>query len=288
MKNILFTAAAVLIFTSACSVQKGTREIASVDADNRAILTDFTTDSKPYELTDVAKAGLSSGRLWNEMQATSAELKLKNTASVCANRAHTWAFDMYQRHKVNSGKIIIFFGGGMYPEDAKQWWYHIAPYVIENGQEVVLDGGFSNIRGPISADAWIKHFGKGNPCKELTKKDVRYNSLTYKTTMLPGVGPDSEGIERGGEAKCYIRRIPMEYWTPLSVYMHEFNKDVRQQPLSVPFNGTDFSSVNGDKFNDVMIACNEASTGKIGGLLKGGMKRCRKHFGFVNERRLDD
>jgi hypothetical protein len=285
MKKLFITTALAIVFASSCSVQKNQREIASADVDNRGVLSDFMTGSKPYELTDVAKIGLSANRLFAENREASLALKMKNTASVCANRAHTWAYDMYRRHRVNSGKIIIYFGSGLYAADDKQWWYHIAPYVIENGQEMVLDGGFSRIRGPLPAELWIKDFSKGNVCKELFKKDVKYNSLTKNTKMLPGLGYDEKtGLPRGGEAMCYIRRIPMEYWTPLSVYLHEFNKNARGEDLVEPFNGTDFDAVDGNKFNDVMIACNEATTTNFGGMLKKGLKRCRDYFGFAKDR----
>ncbi len=285
MKKLFIAVLAIATFASSCSVQKNQREVASAEVQDRVVLNDFMTGNKPYELTDVAKVGLTAERLFVENREASIALKMKNTASVCANRAHTWAYDMYRRHRINTGKIIIYFGSGLYAADDKQWWYHIAPYVIENGQEMVLDGGFSRIRGPVTSEQWIKDFGKGNKCKELTKADVKYNSLTKSMTMLPGLGYDEKtGLPRGGEAMCYIRRVPMEYWTPLSVYLHEFNKNVRGETLVEPFNGTDFDAVNGNKFNDVMIACNEATTTNFGGALKNGLKRCRKYFGFGKDR----
>ncbi len=123
-----------------------------------------------YNPTDIAREGISVDRLWRGLDAN---MKGKD----CYKRAHLWTYDMYRNYNVKSKKIFVhysrkwnrvlddlgsesLYGGFLglntvrrktldYPgissrdmgviHGNKRWVYHVAPVVVNNRVDTVLD-----------------------------------------------------------------------------------------------------------------------------------------------------
>ncbi len=145
--------------------------------------------------------------------------------SICGNRAQIWTYMMRKQANVQAGKVFIHFTKLGTADENKQWDYHVAPYVIVNGKEMVLDHSFDVFKGhPTPLSTWTKYFGKSEKCVVLdpihnpTHLKYEHNNLSSdKETPLTFSGkgarqyPTTEGI-------CYIRKVPMYYFNPMEVY----------------------------------------------------------------------
>jgi hypothetical protein len=144
--------------------------------------------------------------------------------SVCADRAMIWAFLMRQKgFKV--GKVYIFFTHAGRNAENKGWDYHVAPYVLVNGEEYVLDTVFPEFgHRPAKMGTWTQYFGSSDHCVvldpvhnpahlKLEQNDLPSDNVTPLTFKRGGVReyPSDEGV-------CYIRKTPMYYGSPISVY----------------------------------------------------------------------
>jgi len=144
--------------------------------------------------------------------------------SICANRAHFWAHDLSRFRNINAGKIFIHFTEGNGSTADSDWTYHVAPYVMVRGKEMVLDPVFFVFGGkPVALEDWTNHFAKnkkcvvldptGNPAHlELEKYNLNadwMNPLEYKGGAR--MYPPTEGT-------CYIRKVPMYYQFPAEIY----------------------------------------------------------------------
>ena len=145
--------------------------------------------------------------------------------SICANRAAVWSFIMRKERNVQVGKVFIHFTKDGQANENKQWSYHVAPYVIVNGEEMVLDSAFSEFNGaPTKLSNWTNYFGKSQNCVVL---DPTHNPqhLKYEQNNLPNDFVTPLTYTRGGarqypttEGICYIRKVPMYYSFPIEVY----------------------------------------------------------------------
>jgi hypothetical protein len=151
----------------------------------------------------------------------------KNPNNVCHNRAHMWAYQMHRLKNVNSGKVLIIYGKGenaAYGAAGYRWWFHIAPYVISEGQEIVMEKMFK-LNAPTPMKDWLSHMTGGRECKVLdgTGSETVVYEYMRKSTSVP--------IAEGGYP-CYIRKMPMGYLGPQSAYNHDIKKYVYPNELT--------------------------------------------------------
>ncbi len=91
--------------------------------------------------------------------------------SQCYNRAHGWAFDMWNRRRVVTGKMFIFFSARYIRDYKYDWWFHVAPYVYVdvNGQKVeyILDREYMQV--PRTRRGWTDYFMYNDAeCREVS------------------------------------------------------------------------------------------------------------------------
>lgn len=220
-----------------------------------------------YQLTDFAQAGINKELVFSRLERKMIDLE----KSICANRAHLWAYDIFRTTGAKTGKIFIFFGKSIWQGDKKGWMYHVAPYIIENGSEYVMEASYSDIEKPLTVEEWAENetYGrvKGNECLEITAADTDLTEYFYERRTLP---EQREGNLPG--ARCYIKKVPGYYWFPASIAAHELGRDGKGK--KVEFNPTSF-----DK-EEVLSACVEAASSKLGRLFGGGKDKCKKHLGM--------
>lgn len=223
-------------------------------------LTGYIADFN-YELTDISSKKLIKEQLFENMQREM--LDLDN--SICANRAHFWAYDFYRLHGINSGKIFIFFGRSIWRKDETGYMYHVAPYIVENGNEYVMEASYPEIKKPLTVEEWIENETykrvRATDCIEITAKDKDLTEYFYDRFNLPET-----------KAKCYIRKVPGYYWFPASIAYHELKKNEKGE--SVEFNPKGF------EIEDVVDACTEAASTKWGRLFGMAKNKCEKYLGI--------
>ncbi len=218
-----------------------------------------------YQLTDFAQKGLNKELIFDRM-----ERKMINLdKSICANRAHLWAYDIFRTTGASTGKIFIFFGSSIWKDDKKGWMYHVAPYIIDNNTEYVMEASYPDVTKPLTVDEWIENetYGrvKGHECLDISKADVDLTAYFYERATLPEKRtPPLQG------AKCYIRKVPGYFWFPASIATHELGKDIDGN--KVEFNPKEF-----DK-EEVFAACKEAAAPKLGRFFGDGKAKCKKHL----------
>ncbi len=169
----------------------------------------------------------------------------KNPNNVCHNRAHMWAYQMYRLKNVNSGKVLIIYGRdshesgevgayakkpysetnvGAYGAAGYRWWFHIAPYVISEGQEIVMEKMFK-LNTPTPMKDWLAHMTGGRECKVLD--GTGSETVVYDYMRKANSVPTAEGGH-----PCYIRKMPMGYLGPQSAYNHDIRKYIYPNELT--------------------------------------------------------
>lgn len=126
--------------------------------------------------------------------------------SQCFKRAHMWAFDMWSKLGINSQKQFIFYTTRYIQLEDFDWWFHVAPLVVVNGQDYVLDGTFMN--KPVTVLEWRNFFLKSPKisCPVIT---------------------DYKEYEKSQWSKlCFLMKTPMYYFSPLDIQ----NRDLRGEP----------------------------------------------------------
>lgn len=218
-----------------------------------------------YQLTDIASKGLKKESLFENMEREM--LDLEN--SICANRAHLWAYDFSRQAGIKTGKIFIFFGSSIWKkEDKHGYMYHVAPYIIENGHEYVMEASYGDLTRPLTVDEWIENETynrvKGSDCLEINATDTDLTEYFYQRHTLP-----EKRLGKPG-ARCYIRKVPGHYWFPTSIALHDLKKD--EAGKKVDYNPQGFDP------DDVFDACVEAASSKVGRVFGGGKSKCKKHL----------
>ncbi len=145
--------------------------------------------------------------------------------SICSNRAHYWAYELAKFKNIQSGKVFIHFTALGQASENKEWAYHVAPYVMVNGKEMVLDPAYAVFgKRPVKMEDWTNHFGKSKKCVVLDPS----NNPAHLKLEMNNVGADwitpldsKTGAARqypSHEGICYIRKVPMYYQWPSEVY----------------------------------------------------------------------
>lgn len=220
-----------------------------------------------YQLTDIATKGITKESLFSNAKTSFMDLE----KSICANRAHVWGYDLFRFNKINAGKIFIFFGSSIWKKSDKHgYMYHVAPFIIENGNEYVLESSYpSELSGPLTVDEWIENETynrvKGSDCVEITAKDTDLTEYFYERHTLPEVRASGK---QG--ARCYIRKVPGHYWFPTSIALHDLKKDENGKPVEYDPKTFDES--------DVLEACIETASSKIGRVFGGGKEKCKAYL----------
>ncbi|MBA2406050.1 MAG: hypothetical protein H0V66_14840 [Bdellovibrionales bacterium] len=222
-----------------------------------------------YQLTDIASKGLTKESLFNKTKTDFMDLE----KSICANRAHVWGYDLFRFNKINTGKIFIFFGASIWTKSDKHgYMYHVAPYIVENGTEYVMESSYpSEMKTPVTVEEWIEsetyNRVKGSDCLEITAEDTDLTEYFYARQTLP----EKRANGKPG-ARCYIRKVPGHYWFPTSIALHDLKKDADGK--KVDYNPQTFDVA------DVVEACIETASSKIGRFFGGASARtkCEKHL----------
>jgi hypothetical protein len=226
----------------------------------------FITDFN-YQVTDIARQGLKKEQLFARMERKIIDLE----KSICANRAHLWAYDLHRFWGLNTGKIFIFFSSSVWQNDKKGWMYHVAPYIVENGVEYVMEASYNDVKQPLTVFDWVENEsdGKlaGDECLEITAADVDLTKYFYERFNLP----EQRNNGKPG-ARCYIRKVPGHYWFPTSIALHDLKKDAKGR--AVDFNPQGFDR------DDVLEACTEAASSKLSRFFGSGKEKCKKHLKF--------
>lgn len=117
--------------------------------------------------------------------------------SQCFKRAHMWVFDMWSKLNITSQKVFIFYTQRYIQLEDFEWWFHVAPVVLVQGQEYVLDGTF--MTKPIPVREWQNFFIKSEKitCPVLDNyADLAKNQWTRL---------------------CYLMKVPMYFLSPLDI-----------------------------------------------------------------------
>jgi hypothetical protein len=117
--------------------------------------------------------------------------------SECFKRAHIWSYDMWSKLGINSEKIFIFWTKRFSILEDHDWWFHVAPMVTANGEELVMDGTF--FEKPTPVKEWINYFMK-----------------TDKITC-PIANSYQEYENNQNKRLCYIFKTPMHYFRPFDI-----------------------------------------------------------------------
>ena len=118
------------------------------------------------------------------------------SSSQCFKRAHMWSWDMWTKKNVISQKIYVFYTRRYIQLEDFDWWFHVAPMVVADGVEYVLDRTFMN--KPVTVKEWKLRFIKGEiTCNEITKYGQYENNQWNRL--------------------CYLMKTPMWYFRPLDI-----------------------------------------------------------------------
>lgn len=117
--------------------------------------------------------------------------------SECFKRAHMWSFDMWSKLGIQSQKIFIFYTSRYKTLEDEKWWFHVAPVIVSNGVEYVLDGTF--MEKPITVKEWQHFF-------------IKSENITCP--LIDKIADYENGQQR---RLCYIMKVPMYYLSPLDI-----------------------------------------------------------------------
>lgn len=117
--------------------------------------------------------------------------------SQCFKRAHIWSFDMWSKLGIFSQKIFMFYTKRFAILEDFEWWFHVAPMVVANGKELVMDGTFMD--KPMEVKPWADFFMK-----------------TDKITC-PVVDTYQEYEKHEWTRLCVLMKVPMYYFSPLDL-----------------------------------------------------------------------
>lgn len=117
--------------------------------------------------------------------------------SQCFKRAHMWSYDMWSKLGVYSQKIFMFYTKRYQILEEFDWWFHVAPLVVVNGEDYVMDGTF--MTKPTKVKEWNNYFLKTDKitCPEISNyqqfEDGHWNRL------------------------CFVMKVPMYVFRPLDI-----------------------------------------------------------------------
>jgi len=146
------------------------------------------------------KRGFTPTNLTTEAANNAFETMLNDgdrSRSQCFKRAHIWAFDMWSKLNISSEKIFIFYTQRQVQLEDNEWWFHVAPLVVVNGEDYVLDGTFMDKPTPLKA--WKDFFIKSKQINCPIAKNYDEYTKNQWTKL------------------CYLMKVPMYFLSPLDI-----------------------------------------------------------------------
>jgi hypothetical protein len=209
-------------------------------------------------LPDVLDYRVTKEQLYQQLETKT--LKLGN--SQCFNRAHVWNMDMKLNHRLETGKLFMFYTGKTGRVGRTDWWFHVAPLINEGGIEYVIDGGFpGDINGPLTVDQWVHNFTNTTNCKVIHPDDRQIFEWMFTNHQFPDQ-------YQGKQYDCYLAKTPSAYWGPAAVASAALGQNEAGKT------GNYRKTILDRK--EVYSACIEASTTKLGGWLGTGKAKCKR------------
>lgn len=213
-----------------------------------------------FSLNDVSQMGLNSDEIFEGMDRDFIKLK----GSICSNRAHMWANDLKNDHKIDSAKIFMFYTARSEQDSRSMWWYHVAPVINERGFLWVLDAGFPHaLQRPVTIPEWLESFSRSLNCKEIKRNEKDLAKLIYDVRAFPKA-------TSYGKFDCYFIISPSSYWTPRQIAMNFLKEDEEGNRLNF-----ERASIDPD---DLFQACLEATSSKLEYVLGTHTKKCREYL----------
>jgi hypothetical protein len=123
----------------------------------------------------------------------------------CFNRAYIWAKQMYNSNEIRSKKIFIFYTKKYRREINKKWWFHVAPMVEVNGEDIVLDKEF--MRTPVTRQVWLTKF---------TEKMAKKGMPDYQCSIIENMNDFYEQSNQDNEY-CNVFVTSMYYRAPIDM-----------------------------------------------------------------------
>lgn len=114
----------------------------------------------------------------------------------CFQRAHLWAIEMRQMMNAQTQKVFLFFSDKYTRRTGFDWWFHVAPFILVNGVEMVLDPFFFD--RPVDMKTWTDRFMQDDPECLVVNSYQDYETQNTKVD-------------------CILRKMPMYYYSPLIV-----------------------------------------------------------------------
>lgn len=213
-----------------------------------------------WTVTDIASRGHTKEKLFSEMDRKFIKVK----KSICSNRALMWNNDFKEKHNLDTAKIFIFYTkADKPPVFAKVWWYHVAPVVNEKGNLFVMDPAFpGKTRSPHTINEWFRQVSTFNNCREIQAHETELIDLMWTETTFPKE-------TSYGRNDCYYKIVPHTIWNPRVLAQNLSGKDGDGKPVRV-----ERSEINK---NELMQACVEATSTKIGYALGTTKKQCTEY-----------
>jgi hypothetical protein len=158
----------------------------------------FTSEEKSILYAPSVIPGLEQARMvFKQMN------RNYNSDSQCYNRAHVWAWEMYQKYRINSQKVFMFFTPKYIRRYNFEWWFHVSPFVLVQDKGAVVERtmDFRYTNGPKTMKQWTDTFMSNDPeCKVVSK----YTEYEYTR-------------ENEDAGWCMMLKVPMYYYQPLDL-----------------------------------------------------------------------
>jgi hypothetical protein len=126
----------------------------------------------------------------------------------CTDRAHVWTYEELKKNNLVSRKVFLFFTNTYIRRYRYNWWFHVSPYVLVQGQERVMDRRYTS--SPRFMKSWTDIFiHSKRSCPVGTYRFYRAN--------------------RNGSEHCVLVKADMYYRLPYHVRMLEDYGRVKTQ-----------------------------------------------------------
>lgn len=216
-----------------------------------------------FTVTDILSRGQNRMQLFNRMNTD----LIKTGSSICSNRALVWVYDFKRFYGIDAAKIFLFYTGKTGRIGRKTWWYHVAPIINEGGHLWVMDPGFiPKIDSPLTMRQWFKEFVGVESCREIRANETDLVERMAWERTFP------EYTHEYGRVDCYYHLTPAGLWTPGAVSEFLLGKDADGRP--VPPKSSEFD------MDELMQACKEAASTKLGRVFGDPKKKCQEYFGI--------
>ncbi len=142
----------------------------------------------------------------------------------CTDRAHVWTYEEYKKNNLISRKVFLFFTNTYIRRYHFNWWFHVSPYVLVQGNERIMDRRYTS--GPRNVKTWTDIFvhskktcpvstyryyraNKNGPEHCVLVKADMYYRLPYHVRMLEDYGQRKSSFnmsEVNGSYRAFRRR----------------------------------------------------------------------------------